>query len=140
MRLSLADSLHADRDTIKRIAGVMGVIESDNQFQIVLGPGKAQTACELMNGMLSAGLGALEAPAAAPTELGDIAAANKQALKQKQSSAAHRFLAKFATIFTPLIPGFIAAGLLLGFATLIEQTLLQDGAATGGMLVSWSVT
>lgn len=135
LRLSLADSLHADRDTIKRIAGVMGVIESDNQFQIVLGPGKAQTACELMNGMLSAGLGALEAPAAAPTELGDIASANKQALKQKQSSAAHRFLAKFATIFTPLIPGFIAAGLLLGFATLIEQTLLQDGAATGGMLV-----
>ncbi|MGL6584281.1 PTS transporter subunit EIIB [Aeromonas hydrophila] len=55
LRLSLADSLHADRDTIKRIAGVMGVIESDDQFQIVLGPGKAQTACELMNGMLSAG-------------------------------------------------------------------------------------
>lgn len=135
LRLSLADSLHADRDTIKGIAGVMGVIESDNQFQIVLGPGKAQTACELMNGMLSAGLGALEAPAAAPTELGDIASANKQALKQKQSSAAHRFLAKFATIFTPLIPGFIAAGLLLGLATLIEQTLLQDGAATSGMLV-----
>ena len=35
----------------------MRVIGSDNQFQIVLGPGRAQTACELMNGMLSAGLG-----------------------------------------------------------------------------------
>ncbi len=62
LRLSLADSLHADRDTIKRIAGVMGVIESDNQFQIVLGPGKAQTACEMMNGMLSADAGILTAP------------------------------------------------------------------------------
>lgn len=137
LRLSLADSLHADRDTIKRIAGVMGVIESDDQFQIVLGPGKAQTACELMNGMLSAGLGALEAPAAQSADLGEIAAAKKQALKQKQTSAAHRFLAKFATIFTPLIPGFIAAGLLLGFATLIEQTLLLEGQQAGGMLAEF---
>ena len=125
LRLSLADSLHADRDTIKRIAGVMGVIESDDQFQIVLGPGKAQTACELMNGMLSAGLGALEAPAAQSADLGEIAAAKKQALKQKQTSAAHRFLAKFATIFTPLIPGFIAAGLLL------------EGQQAGGMLAEF---
>ena len=137
LRLSLADSLHADRDTIKRIAGVMGVIESDDQFQIVLGPGKAQTACELMNGMLSAGLGALEAPTAQSADLGEIAAAKKQALKQKQTSAAHRFLAKFATIFTPLIPGFIAAGLLLGFATLIEQTLLLEGQQAGGMLAEF---
>ncbi len=137
LRLSLADSLHADRDTIKRIAGVMGVIESDNQFQIVLGPGKAQTACEMMNGMLNADAVTLTAPRPQSTDLGDIAAANKQALKQKQSSAAHRFLAKFATIFTPLIPGFIAAGLLLGCATLIEQTLLLEGQQTGGMLAEF---
>lgn len=42
-------------------------------------------------------------------------------MKSKQTSAVQRFLSKFATIFTPLIPGFIAAGLLLGIATLLEQ-------------------
>ncbi|MNJ58204.1 PTS system N-acetylmuramic acid-specific EIIBC component [compost metagenome] len=63
-----------------------------------------------------------------------MAAAKKQELKQKQSSAAHRFLAKFATIFTPLIPGFIAAGMLLGFATLFEQTLIQEGQQASGIL------
>ncbi len=78
---------------------------------MVLGPGKAQTAAEMMNGLLEA------APAAAPT-LADVAAEKKQALKGKQTSAVQKFLAKFATIFTPLIPGFIAVGLLLGFATL----------------------
>ncbi|MFQ2050577.1 PTS transporter subunit EIIB [Aeromonas veronii] len=101
LRLSLADSLYADRDTIKRIAGVMGVIESDNQFQIVLGPGKAQTACEMMNGMLSTDAGTLTAPRPQSTDLGDIAAANKQALKQKQSSAAHR------TASWPSLPPFL---------------------------------
>ncbi|MDQ6191953.1 hypothetical protein M3O75_25130 [Klebsiella pneumoniae] len=63
---------------------------------MVLGPGKAQTAAEMMNGLLEA------APAAAPT-LADVAAEKKQALKGKQTSAVQKFLAKFATIFTPLI-------------------------------------
>ena len=110
LRLSLADSLHADRDTIKRIAGVMGVIESDNQFQIVLGPGKAQTACEMMNGMLSTDAGTLTAPRPQSTDLGDIAAANKQ--ENRNRAAQRTALAKFATIFTPLIPGFIVRVLL----------------------------
>ncbi len=43
------------------------MIVSDEQFQVVLGPGKAQTAAEMMNGLLEA------APAAAPT-LADVAA------------------------------------------------------------------
>ncbi|PJG58138.1 PTS N-acetylmuramic acid transporter subunit IIBC [Aeromonas cavernicola] len=135
LRLSLANSGQADRDNIKRIAGVLGVIESDDQFQIVLGPGKAQTACEMMNAMLSAGVSGQAQPQPTQSDdLRDIAAAQKQAMKQKQTSAAHRFLTKFATIFTPLIPGFIAAGLLLGCATLIEQTLLKDASMAGGLL------
>ncbi|MGL5949058.1 MAG: PTS N-acetylmuramic acid transporter subunit IIBC [Aeromonas sp.] len=131
LRLSLADSLHADRDTIKRIAGVLGVIESDDQFQIVLGPGKAQTACEMLSASLDSG-----DTASIPHDnqrLKDVASANKQALKSKQTSVAHRFLAKFATIFTPLIPGFIAAGLLLGISTLLEQTLLPAHGAESAL-------
>lgn len=97
------------------------MIVSDEQFRVVLGPGKAQTAAEMMNGLLEA------APAAAPT-LADVAAEKKQALKGKQTSAVQKFLAKFATIFTPLIPGFIAVGLLLGFATTAEQVFVLENA------------
>ncbi|KPA51615.1 PTS system N-acetylmuramic acid transporter subunits IIBC [Photobacterium leiognathi subsp. mandapamensis] len=121
LRLTLRDDSLADRDSIKRIAGVMGLVESDDQFQIVLGPGKAQTAAEMMNSMLESEQGGEETTPKKHADLKDVASAHKQQLKKKQTSAAQRFLSKFATIFTPLIPGFIAAGLLLGIATLLEQ-------------------
>ena len=129
LRLTLRDESLADSAAIRQIDGVMGVIVSDEQFQVVLGPGKAQTAAEMMNGLLEA------APAAAPT-LADVAAEKKQALKGRQTSAVQKFLAKFATIFTPLIPGFIAVGLLLGFATLAEQVFVLENAHPNASLVA----
>ena len=50
LRLTLRDEGLADTTAIRQIDGVMGVIVSDEQFQVVLGPGKAQTAAEMMNG------------------------------------------------------------------------------------------
>ncbi|MCU8824761.1 PTS N-acetylmuramic acid transporter subunit IIBC, partial [Klebsiella quasipneumoniae] len=128
LRLTLRDEGLADTTAIRQIDGVMGVIVSDEQFQVVLGPGKAQTAAEMMNGLLE------EAPAA--PSLADVAAERKQALKGKQTSAVQKFLAKFATIFTPLIPGFIAVGLLLGFATLAEQVFVLENAHPNASLVA----
>lgn len=115
LRLSLADAALVDHARLKTLPGVLGVIDSDAQLQIVLGPGKAQTAAEKMQGLLN------NHETEKPQDLSTIAAAQKQQMKAKQTSALHRFLSCFATIFTPLIPGFIGAGLLLGFATLIEQ-------------------
>ena len=73
LRLTLRDESLADSAAIRQIDGVMGVIVSDEQFQVVLGPGKAQTAAEMMNVLLE------EAPAA--PALADVAAEKKQALK-----------------------------------------------------------
>lgn len=128
LRLTLQDDNLADRDSLKRIVGVMGLVESDDQFQIVLGPGKAQTAAEMMNSMLEKEPGETGDISNQQTDLKDVASAHKQQLKKKQTSAAQRFLSKFATIFTPLIPGFIAAGLLLGIATLLEQLFVLSHA------------
>lgn len=128
LRLTLRDESLADSAAIRQIDGVMGVIVSDEQFQVVLGPGKAQTAAEMMNVLLE------EAPAA--PSLADVAAEKKQALKGKQTSTVQKFLAKFATIFTPLIPGFIAVGLLLGFATLAEQVFVLENAHPNASLVA----
>ncbi|SUC25432.1 EIIBC-MurNAc [Providencia rustigianii] len=118
LRLTLNDVQHVDKAAIKKIAGVLGVLESDDQLQIVLGPGKAQAAADLMKQMLENDE-ANEIQPNAPQDLKDIASANKQQLKKKQTSGIHRFLSKFATIFTPLIPGFIGAGLLMGLASLL---------------------
>ncbi|WP_445373771.1 PTS N-acetylmuramic acid transporter subunit IIBC [Photorhabdus tasmaniensis] len=124
LRLTLHNDSKVDRTGLKQIPGVLGVIESDNQLQIVLGPGKAQAAAEIMNKLLASS-DHTEPPKQSSDDLTDIASTNKKQLKEKQVSAVHKFLAKFATIFTPLIPGFIAVGLLLGFATLLEQIAVQ---------------
>lgn len=134
LRLTLRNEEHADVTAIRQVEGVMGVVVSNEQFQIILGPGKAQTASEIMNLLLE------EAPmtqeeAVPNASLADIAHAKKQELKGKQNGGLQKFLAKFATIFTPLIPGFIAVGLLLGFATLAEQLFVLENAHPNATLV-----
>lgn len=125
LRLTLRDRDIIELDKLKAVPGVMGVINGDDQLQIILGPGKAQTASEMMNEMLNADGDSVEP--AEQASLKSQASQNKARMKGKQNSAVHNFLTKFATIFTPLIPGFIAAGLLLGIATLLQQIFAVDG-------------
>ncbi|EPW6558677.1 PTS N-acetylmuramic acid transporter subunit IIBC [Vibrio vulnificus] len=137
LRLTLANNGVADQAVIKRIPGVMGVVESDEQFQIILGPGKAQQAAELMNKLIESVINGNvqeQAIASDTNDLSSVAAEQKKQMKSKQTSAVQRFLSKFATIFTPLIPGFIAAGLLLGFATLLEQMFVLEQTPSQFML------
>ncbi|AVX39411.1 PTS N-acetylmuramic acid transporter subunit IIBC [Yersinia massiliensis] len=135
LRLTLRDREQIQLDNLKKIPGVLGVVNGDDQLQIILGPGKAQTASEMMNTLLNAQprqpQGGHE-----QADLQSLASQNKQQMKAKQNSAVHNFLTKFATIFTPLIPGFIAAGLLLGFATLMQQTLVVEGVTPAVWLKS----
>ncbi|MBY7807296.1 PTS N-acetylmuramic acid transporter subunit IIBC [Vibrio fluvialis] len=136
LRLTLSNNGVADQATLKQIPGVMGVVESDEQFQIILGPGKAQQAADLMNQLIESIISgnALPIEANDSQDLSSVAAEQKKQMKSKQTSAVQRFLSKFATIFTPLIPGFIAAGLLLGFATLLEQIYVVDQTPSQFML------
>lgn len=133
LRLTLKDREQIQLEELKKIPGVMGVVNGDDQLQIILGPGKAQTASEMMNALL-----ADEPQQASDSEpqldLQALASQKKQQMKSKQNSAIHNFLTKFATIFTPLIPGFIAAGLLLGISTLLQQTLVVEGVAPAAWL------
>ncbi|HDY7618340.1 TPA: PTS N-acetylmuramic acid transporter subunit IIBC [Vibrio vulnificus] len=137
LRLTLANNGVADQAVIKQIPGVMGVVESDEQFQIILGPGKAQQAAELMNKLIESVINGdvqEQVMASDTNDLSSVAAEQKKQMKSKQTSAVQRFLSKFATIFTPLIPGFIAAGLLLGFATLLEQMFVLEQTPSQFML------
>ena len=126
LRLTLNNDQLVDKAALKQIPGVLGVIESDEQLQIVLGPGKAQTAADLMNKMLEDAEDEHDESLHQTQDLNEIASANKQQLKKKQTSAVHRFLSKFATIFTPLIPGFIGAGLLMGIASLLGLLVTNE--------------
>lgn len=133
LRLGLHDHHLADHSKIKQIDGVMGVIEGDDQLQIILGPGKAQAAKELMEKALQ-NKDVVSSEQAEQT-LDQIAKERKNQLKSKQNNIIQGFLAKFATIFTPLIPGFIAAGLLLGIATVLEQNFVLGAEGHNLILV-----
>ena len=135
LRLTLKDRQLIALDALKEISGVLGVVNGDDQLQVILGPGKAQTASEMMNALLTAPAQSASTDKE-PPDLRQLASQNKQHIKAKQKSAVHNFLTKFATIFTPLIPGFIAAGLLLGIATLLQQTLVVEGVAQAAWLKS----
>ncbi|MBD2815691.1 PTS N-acetylmuramic acid transporter subunit IIBC [Xenorhabdus sp. Flor] len=138
LRLTLRDDSLVDKAKLKLIPGVLGVIASHEQLQIVLGPGKAQTAADIMNELLSSAdhpVSEHHSTEHHSANLKDIASSNKKHLKEKQTRPIHKFLTKFATIFTPLIPGFIAVGLLLGLATLLEQIFIQDVAHPNTVLV-----
>ena len=54
LRLSLANTGAVDEVTLKAIPGVLGIVESDQQLQVILGPGKAQQAAEMLNEILDA--------------------------------------------------------------------------------------
>ncbi|WP_152084272.1 PTS N-acetylmuramic acid transporter subunit IIBC [Enterobacter oligotrophicus] len=122
LRLRVGDTSLIAGNIKEQLAGsVSGVVINGNEVQVIFGVGKAQRAAESMNHLLGI------------KDLTAIAAETKSQMKSKQQSSLQQFLANFATIFTPLIPGFIAAGLMLGIATL-AGTLMHIAPEAKGVL------
>lgn len=125
LRVTVHNAEQIDYSTLKGIDGVLGVVNADEQIQIILGPAKAQKAAELMKVYVQDDV-----------SLKEISKANKQQIKAQQTNPIQQFFAKFATIFTPLIPGFIAAGLLLGLATVLQQLFITGVTEPNTTLVA----
>ncbi len=102
LRVQLADKNKIATDAIKKIEGVSGIYDAGAEFQIILGPGKATNVTNAVNEILS------KRP-----KIGDGKALREE-IKAKNTTPAKLFLRKIAGIFTPLIPGFIACGLITG--------------------------
>ncbi|MFK3910680.1 PTS N-acetylmuramic acid transporter subunit IIBC [Enterobacter cancerogenus] len=120
MRLTVAEPALVDSAIKEKLKGIVGgTIINGSEVQLVFGPGKVNRATEAMNALLG------------NKSINDIAVEKKRELKDKQQSSLQQFLATFATIFTPLIPGFIAAGLMLGIATLVGTVMHVKPDATG---------
>lgn len=102
-------------EELKALEGVLGLMVADNHYQVILGPGKVQKIADICFGELG-----LTKHTASWEE-------NKEAMKTKQSqNMLQRTLKSIASIFAPLIPAIIAAGLLNGFGSLIAQ-LMKNG-------------
>ena len=102
LRVQTADKDKIAVDAIKKLAEVSGVYDAGAEFQIILGPGKATNVTNAVNKILKKN-----------PKIGDGKELYEE-FKVKNATPAKLFLKKIAGIFFPLIPGFIACGLITG--------------------------
>ena len=110
LRISVRDLSIVDIEAIKKVDGVLGVVESET-LQIILGPGKVNKALEEFSRLTGLAKGAVsDAPPSAGGTVEDLAKENKAAQKAKYDKPLQNFLKKIANIIVALLPGIIAAG------------------------------
>ncbi|WP_050614761.1 PTS transporter subunit EIIC [Bacillus testis] len=145
LRLSLRDSSKANLPEIKKLDGVMGVID-DETLQIIVGPGFVTKVAGEMS--LMTGLKAGEVAADSDT----VARDTKAQIKAKNSTPFKNLLRKIGNIFIPLIPALVASGIINGISNFAvnagadrEGTILQILLFIGGgifaylgVLVGWN--
>lgn len=141
LRLTVKDE-HFTKDDLAKLPGVMGINKSGDEWQIVVGPGKATKLYQAFAPLVEAGR--KEQPAATP-DAGDDkqgpfdGQALHEEIRRKNATPAKLALKKIAHIFVPIIPAFIACGLITGLLnvafkmdpSLAAQPLMQVLAIAG---------
>ena len=140
VRVKVKDASKINYDAIKSREGVMGVVEGE-QVQVVMGPGKSEKVAKEMAAISNA---KLSEEIARPREkykndkedLERRTRENKEAYKSKQKeSGFKKFTAAIASIFVPLIPAFVGAGLIGGIASVLSN-MLTAGTISGDGVAS----
>lgn len=104
-----------NKDKLKEIDGVMGVVEEET-LQIILGPGTVNKVSEEFGKLMGDG-------GNNDLDLKEEAKQRKAELKEKNATPFKLFLRKIASIFIPLIPALVASGLITG----ITKSVVQAG-------------
>lgn len=124
LRVSVNDTSLVEKEAIKKIDGVLGFVEQDNQMQIVLGPGKVTKVANELEKITGIKVGEL-----------DEASIRREEIKAKNATPFKLMLKKISSIFIPLIPAFIACGLVSGLNNIIVKANPDFAATTvGGIL------
>ncbi len=126
LRVGLRDTSKADIEGVKKVEGVLGVVESDT-LQIVFGPGKVNKVLDEFYKLT--GLAKGQAENGSESDINEVAKENKNLQKTKYDKPLQRFLKKISNIFVALLPGIIAAGMINGICNVINFS--TDGALLG---------
>lgn len=118
LRLTLLDKSKTDQASLRNVSGVLGIVETADQLQIILGPGIVTAVANEMKNLT-------------PFKLGEVKDL-KTAIKDKHRSPLTPFLQKLASIFIPLIPAIVASGMVAG----LTNIAVQNGANPQGTFVS----
>lgn len=107
LRFVLKSNERADKKIVEQQEGVISVIESGGQFQVVIGAKVAKVYDELVK-ILS--LDSLKVDSG-----------------EERESIWNRLLIAISTIFTPMVPAIAASGLLKGFLTVAKLIVADRG-------------
>ena len=115
---------------LKSIEGVLGVNQNEDELQIILGPGRVDNVTDEFSKLAAdAGSASGEKPAAAAErkpQIGDGKELHAQ-IRAKNATPVKLFFKRIASIFVPLIPAFIACGLISGLLNVVAKA---DPSAT----------
>ena len=113
LRLRLIEKNDYMIEALKKIDGVLGVNEDGDEVQVILGVGRATSVTNAVNKILDA---------TNTVKIGKVKVGDAQAVHDKfrarNATPIKLFFKKVSSIFTPLIPGFIACGLITGVVSM----------------------
>ena len=102
VRMTVADVKKCNKEALEKLEDVMGVVTEGNSVQLVVGPGKSSKVANAISDMTGVKNEELE-----EAEL------LKQANSEKNNTPFKRVLKRVAHVFVPIIPAFIACGLMV---------------------------
>ncbi|OON37598.1 PTS sugar transporter subunit IIC [Izhakiella australiensis] len=109
VRIELHDDSKLDVAMLKDVDGIKGYVHQGRQHQFIVGPGNSSRIVEIMR--------ALQTPASGD----DGIQRNKMAAKARYRAPLSDFLRQLANVFIPLIPAFIASGLITAIINLLKR-------------------
>ena len=112
LRLRLIEKNDYMIEALKKIDGVLGVNEDGDEVQVILGVGRATNVTNAVNKILEA----TNTVKVGTIKVGDAKAVHDK-IRAKNATPVKLFFKKISSIFTPLIPGFIACGLITGLVS-----------------------
>ena len=141
LRLQLAQAAPETAAQLKALEGVIGVNQTDTELQVILGPGAAEQTAVAFQQQLQAARAQAQAQGkekAQPAPSGQGSQKQGQditpgygigdgkklhaEIKAKNATPFKLLLKKISGIFIPLIPGFIACGLITGLLNLLLKS------------------
>lgn len=112
VRIEVRDETKIDLVRLRKLPGVAGYVKQGEQHQLIVGPGKAAQVVDAMRSLLS---GPQDNVA-----MDDIER-NKAQAKAKYKAPMSDALRQLANVFIPLIPAFIASGLITGIINILKR-------------------
>ncbi|MCP2230105.1 MULTISPECIES: PTS transporter subunit EIIC [Erwinia] len=117
VRVEVSDEGLLQLNDLRQLEGVKGYVKQGSQHQFIVGPGAAAKVVEAMRSLMS--------PAAI-----DSVRENRARARAKYHAPLSDALRQLANVFIPLIPAFIASGLITGVINIIKRPDIVGDIAT----------